>query len=95
MNLHWMALSLVLIAALGLLWGRHGESTGVFYVAIFAALILIMARGYYWNIFGQGEGFWTLNRMSAVAALLVVLSMCRKAGEGQALHDRQRRQEPD
>lgn len=81
MDLHWMALSALLIACIGFLMGRRPENVPIAWIALIAAVVLIMARGYYWHVFPRGEGFWTLNRTSAAALLLICLSAGRALGE--------------
>ena len=71
MNLEWMALAAALVGILGFLAGRRFENRNAAGCAVMLAFIFIMARGYYWNIFGRGDGFFTANRMSAVALLLL------------------------
>lgn len=80
MNLEWMALSALLILCIGFMMGRSEDIEVVAWVAVMAAVVLIFVRGYYWNLFGRGEGFWTMNKVSAGAALFGALAAGHHVG---------------
>lgn len=80
MNLHWMALSCLLVASIGYMMGKHRDVVLLGVFAILTGTVLIMARGYYWNIFGRGTGFFTANRVSALVMLYICANYAFWAG---------------
>lgn len=71
MNIIPMIAALVPLLILGLISARHRPASMLAMIAAVAFLYMAMSRGFYWNIFGRGHGFWTANRVSALATFAV------------------------
>lgn len=70
MNLSAMILACALLGLLGYLYCLFPPNKIPALLSTIFALTMIMARGYYWTVFERGEGFYTLNRMSALAVFV-------------------------
>ena len=72
-NLVPMAVATALLLLLGLLAARRPDDRMLIFGAAALAIVMAMDRGYYWNVFGRGTGFFTLNRVTALAVFATVL----------------------
>ena len=88
MQLHWMALSALLMYLAGYIGAMRLENRNVGGWIGIIALVLIMGHGGYWNLFGRGEGFFTANRISAFVVLFAVHFAGIMVGSARLVRDR-------
>lgn len=67
MNLDYMLLPLAGLIGLGVSWQRAPDARAPLSLAIIVLIWLPASRGYYWDLFGRGTGFFTANRLTAIA----------------------------
>lgn len=63
----------LLIGLIGWLLARREQDRGLVTAIGLLAVWLAVQRGYYWSIFDRGEGFFTANRLSALAIFVALL----------------------
>jgi hypothetical protein len=74
MNLYWMACPLAVAIACSISAMRtNREWRGQLLLGAYVAVMAILDN-WYWSIFPRGEGWFTANRMSAVALLAAVIA---------------------
>ena len=61
------------LGCVGYIWARQKEFRFCLFVITGALLIMINQRGFYWHVFERGEGFFTLNRVTAHAIFALCL----------------------
>lgn len=63
----------IMLWLLGTLAAKYPSDRLALYAAALIGVYLAIERGFYWHIFARGHGWFTANRMSALAVFAAIL----------------------